>query len=127
MVQTDWCELSPEMRSWICDGARGHGTEHTTWVAGVDNLGAQMNRVPVSGEENYSGAPIITSTGVLRTDDRAERIASMRISLRDELTTRRATMIAYLRLKLDENDMHGVQDAASDIREIDAKLSVLNA
>lgn len=77
-------------------------------------LGQHMNRMPggVSGEFSY---------------DRAERIASMRISLRDELTTRRATMIAYLRLKLDENDMHGVQDAASDIREIDAKLSVLNA
>lgn len=43
------------------------------------------------------------------------------------LQQRRATLLAYLREKLDDNDMHGVQDAASDIREIDAKLSVLHA
>ena len=34
-------------------------------------------------------------------------------------------MIVYLRHKLEIQDYHGVQDAASDIREIDAKLSVL--
>jgi hypothetical protein len=34
----------------------------------------------------------------------------------------RATMKEYLSLKYVENDMHGVQDAASDIRDIDAEL-----
>jgi hypothetical protein len=42
-----------------------------------------------------------------------------------ELQEQRTAMLAYLRMKLDANDMHAVQDAASDIREIDAKLEVL--
>lgn len=44
-----------------------------------------------------------------------------------KLTAQRATMLAYLRLRLDLDDMHGVMDAASDIREIDARLSVLRS
>lgn len=35
---------------------------------------------------------------------------------------RKAQMIQYLRLKLDEEDWHGVQDAASDLRDIDSEL-----
>lgn len=38
------------------------------------------------------------------------------------LLAQRATLVTYLRMKLEANDMHGVQDAASDIREIDARL-----
>jgi hypothetical protein len=34
-------------------------------------------------------------------------------------------MIDYLRLKLEQEDWHGVADAAMDIREIEAKLQVL--
>lgn len=41
------------------------------------------------------------------------------------LVAQRAVLIAYLRSKLDADDMHAVQDAASDIRELDAKLSML--
>lgn len=41
------------------------------------------------------------------------------------LESQRALMIEYLRLRLDLEDWHGVMDAAADIREIDAKLSVL--
>lgn len=41
------------------------------------------------------------------------------------LKARRGLMLDYLSLKLDEDDMHGVQDAASDIREIDAKVEAL--
>lgn len=31
----------------------------------------------------------------------------------------------YLRQKLDERDFHGVQDAASDIRDIEAKIQTV--
>lgn len=34
-------------------------------------------------------------------------------------------MIEYLKLKLDQEDWHGVADAAMDIREIVAKLEIL--
>lgn len=44
-----------------------------------------------------------------------------------QLKKQRKLMVKYLRLRLRLNDMHGVQDAASDIREIDAKISVLKA
>lgn len=34
-------------------------------------------------------------------------------------------MLAYLKLRLELDDMHGVMDAAADIREIDAQLRML--
>lgn len=42
------------------------------------------------------------------------RVATLRVN--------RETMKTYLRLKLDEEDFHGVQDAASDIRDIDSEI-----
>ena len=42
-----------------------------------------------------------------------------------ELQQQREMMIAYLHLRADMEDWHGVMDAAADIREIDAKLAVL--
>ncbi len=45
---------------------------------------------------------------------------------RTELMDQRATLIAYLLSKVHAGDFHAVADAACDIREIDAKLSVLN-
>ncbi len=42
-----------------------------------------------------------------------------------KLEAERAGLIAYARLKLDAGDYHAVADAAMDLREIDAKLSVL--
>ena len=41
------------------------------------------------------------------------------------LVKRRKIMIEYLMTRLDIEDWHGVQDAASDIREIDAQLKIL--
>ena len=41
------------------------------------------------------------------------------------LREQRTQMIAYLRSKTVAEDWHAVQDAASDIREIDAKLATL--
>lgn len=43
------------------------------------------------------------------------------------LVEAKAELIAYLLSKVRQSDWHAVQDAASDIREIDAKLEVLNA
>jgi len=34
-------------------------------------------------------------------------------------------LIEYLKMKVDNGDWHGVADAAMDIREIDAKISML--
>ena len=40
-----------------------------------------------------------------------------------ELPDKRALLIAYLKMKVDEEDWHGVADAAMDLREIDARLA----
>ena len=42
-----------------------------------------------------------------------------------DLLEQKTSLVAYLASKLKAGDWHAVQDAASDIREIDAKLSVL--
>ena len=42
----------------------------------------------------------------------------------NKLFARRETMIAYLHLKIEEQDWHGVQDAASDLRDLDVELAV---
>jgi hypothetical protein len=36
-------------------------------------------------------------------------------------------LINYVHLKIKQRDWHGVSDAANDIREIEAKISVLKA
>lgn len=46
-------------------------------------------------------------------------------SKREELLRHLAIMEQYLRVRLELRDWHGVMDAAADIREIEAKLSVL--
>lgn len=43
-----------------------------------------------------------------------------------ELGEQRVQLIAYLLSKVKSQDFHAVQEAASDIREIDAKLTILN-
>lgn len=45
------------------------------------------------------------------------------VSPETALLAQRTTLITYLRMKLDAEDWHGVQDAASDIREIEAKIA----
>lgn len=42
-----------------------------------------------------------------------------------EFLEQRQQLIAYLLSKVKANDFNAVQDAASDIREIDAKLELL--
>jgi hypothetical protein len=42
-----------------------------------------------------------------------------------KLVEQRKVMFDYLLLRVELQDMHGIQDAASDIREIDAKLAIL--
>ena len=42
-----------------------------------------------------------------------------------QLVARREQLISYLKMKVEEEDWHGVQDAGSDLREIDAKLSMI--
>ena len=37
--------------------------------------------------------------------------------------TKRALLIAYMDMKADEEDFHGVMDAAADLRELDAKAN----
>lgn len=39
-----------------------------------------------------------------------------------QLKERRDKLILYLKMKVEEEDWHGVADAAMDLREIDAKL-----
>lgn len=42
------------------------------------------------------------------------------------LAQKRERMINYLKLKVEEEDWHGVADAAMDLREIEAKLKMLD-
>ena len=42
-----------------------------------------------------------------------------------KLNNRRSLMKSYLQLKVDEEDFHGVQDAASDLRDIDSALAAI--
>ncbi len=42
-----------------------------------------------------------------------------------KLEETRQRMIGYLKLKVEEEDWHGVADAAMDLREIEAKMTVL--
>ena len=41
-----------------------------------------------------------------------------------ELVERRNVLITYLRVKVVEQDWHGIADAANDLRETDAALAV---
>lgn len=43
----------------------------------------------------------------------------------DVLRNQLARMEAYLALKLEQRDWHGVADAAMDIRELEAQLRIL--
>jgi hypothetical protein len=43
----------------------------------------------------------------------------------EKLEAQRKVLVEQLKSKLEADDLHGVQDAASDIREIDAMLLVL--
>lgn len=45
---------------------------------------------------------------------------------RRQLLSKRQVLIQYLLMKVDDDDFHAVGDAAVDIREVDAKLSMLN-
>ncbi len=42
-----------------------------------------------------------------------------------ELRAQKADLVAYLLSKVRSGDWHAIQDAASDIREIDAQLELL--
>lgn len=42
------------------------------------------------------------------------------------LNNRKARLIAYLQMKLDEHDWHGVRDVCVDIEIIEAKLETLS-
>ena len=42
-----------------------------------------------------------------------------------DLREQKAALVAYLLAKVKMADWHAVQDAASDIREIDAKLQIV--
>lgn len=66
---------------------------------------------------------------------RANELLVNPITLRDitcardilRLHEQRTQMKSYLDMKMRVEDWHGVADAAMDLREIDAKLAVLNA
>lgn len=45
--------------------------------------------------------------------------------LKDNSIKRRERMIKYLELKVEEQDWHGVADAAMDLREIDSAILTL--
>lgn len=44
---------------------------------------------------------------------------------RDQLSLVRESLIDYLKSKISSEDWHAVADAAMDLREVDAKLEIL--
>lgn len=48
------------------------------------------------------------------------------MTLIDELEKQKSTLITYLLSKVEVQDWHGVADAAMDLREVEAKLSLLH-
>ena len=44
-----------------------------------------------------------------------------------QLSSQKMGMVEYLKLKISQEDWHGVADAAMDIREIEARLSTINS
>lgn len=46
-------------------------------------------------------------------------------NLIDDLQKQKSTLITYLLSKVEVGDWHGVADAAMDLREVEAKLSLL--
>ncbi len=46
-------------------------------------------------------------------------------SRKEDLVEQKAALVAYLLNKVKAGDWHAVQDAGSDIREIEAKLELL--
>jgi hypothetical protein len=51
-------------------------------------------------------------------------VVSVRARIR-ELAAKKFLMVSYLLMKADEEDWHGVQDAASDLRDIEAEVKGL--
>jgi len=45
--------------------------------------------------------------------------------LQTQLKNEKQSLIQYLKIKTDSQDWHAVADAAMDLREIEAKLSIL--
>lgn len=53
----------------------------------------------------------------------------MALSSEDRMTPaeQHATLVAYLRMKVEQRDWHAVSDAANDLREIEARHPELRA
>lgn len=66
---------------------------------------------------SYEGVWEKTTTLDSKRDERAERIAF--------LEEYRPVLIRYMQAKADAADWHGVQDAASDLRDLDCELDGL--
>lgn len=52
---------------------------------------------------------------------------SQKVATKESLQRRRTVTISDLLVKADNEDWHGVADAAMDLREIDAQIAVLQA
>ena len=50
----------------------------------------------------------------------------MKLPTREQLVKRRQIVIADAQMKLECADWHGLQDCGSDLREIDAKIAMLD-
>ena len=77
-----------------------------------------MTDEPAAHESNWHKATVADGSGL------SIRAPGHGLSV-DELLEQRVALIDYLWAKVKAGDWHAVQDAASDIREINAKLEVL--
>ena len=80
----------------------------------------------MSGPDNF--IPLqgkVETFGPYKPDGGQREAAALRSERMLFLSRARPVLIDYLRLKLDAEDWHGVQDAASDLRDLDSELDGL--
>lgn len=126
-ISIDWeREMANAMASQAYVAAKANVDAKTATFIGPDSARiAEAQRDIVGGLDNSiqnRNQPVQTSSRTVTFEEQWHR---WRIEQGRKLASQRAALLTYLQSKLEADDMHAVQDAASDIREIDAKLSVL--
>lgn len=64
---------------------------------------------------------------VLERSEAAKRREAERLCVLAQLHRHRATFIEYARHRLEDEDWHGLSDAANDLRELDVEIRITEA
>jgi hypothetical protein len=110
-----------------CGSARNEkGMFTTTYPGKADTMNAaqmqSLGEYPERWQEGFGPLPL-DGQHFIPTVDRVVGRTRQEVEARvADLLSRRDTMRNYMKIKYAEEDWHGVQDAGSDLRDIDAEL-----